>query len=101
MGGVWTRGTNSSVVLHIHVICSGVAVICLHVIRETCNRSNRWSLAAIVALSHIRSKGKVCHYLPYGILTVYTAIYRIVGNFRGAIFSWISWFEACARKFYP
>ena len=27
--------------------------------------------------------------------------YRIAGNFRGAIFSWISWFETCARKFYP
>ena len=26
---------------------------------------------------------------------------RIAGNFRGAIFSWISWLEACARKFYP
>ena len=22
--------------------------------------------------------------------------YRIAGNFRGAVFSWILWFEACA-----
>ena len=27
-----------------------------------------------VAWSYLRSKVKVCHYLPYGILTVYTAI---------------------------
>ena len=25
----------------------------------------------------------------------------LAGNFRGAIFSWISWFEACGQKFYP
>ena len=25
----------------------------------------------------------------------------IAGNFQGAMFSWISWFEACAQKFYP
>ena len=25
----------------------------------------------------------------------------IAGNFRGAIFLWISWFEACVRRFYP
>ena len=31
---------------------------------------------------------------------VFGGIYCIAGNFRGAIFSWISWFEACARKFY-
>ena len=30
-----------------------------------------------------------------------SSAYRIAGNFRGANFSWISWFEACARKFYP
>ena len=39
-------------------------------------------------------------FINFGSL-ISPATYRIAGNFRGAIFSWILWFEACARKFYP
>ena len=38
---------------------------------------------------------------PSGSPVVNASTYRIAGNFRRAIFSWISWFEACAQKFYP